>query len=135
MEKLRVAIVDDHDLFRKNFKLLLEELPDTKVVGTFKDGKTFLEKIENIEADIIFMDINMPGMSGIQVTDRALTKFPDLNIIAVSMYSDVEYLLRMVNAGVKGYLAKDTDLKDIGKAINTVLSGGYYFPENILNQI
>lgn len=135
MEKYSVILVDDHKLFREGLKLLLENLDYIKKVDEADNGKEFLKLAEKYQPDIVFMDIEMPEMDGITTTRKALELYPDLNIIALSMYGDENYYTQMINAGAKGFILKSSGIQDVETAINNVISGNNYFSQEILNRL
>jgi DNA-binding NarL/FixJ family response regulator len=103
MEKIRIIIADDHQLFRNGLKILLNSFPEFEVIGEASNGEEFLRLIKTINADIALMDINMPEMDGIDATRKGLKINPSINIIALSMYGEEEYYYKMVDAGAKGF--------------------------------
>ncbi len=133
--QIAVIIVDDHTLFRNGLKILLDNFENIKIVGEASDGKEYLDKIHTIKADIVLMDINMPVMDGIEATKKSLVKFPDLKIIALSMYGDAEYYYKMIDAGVKGFLLKNSDIKEVVDAIEKVNIGENYFSQELLYNV
>ena len=135
MEQYSVILVDDHKLFREGLKLLLENLDYINNVDEAGNGKEFLKLVEKYHPDIVFMDIEMPEMDGIIATQQALKLFPDLNIIALSMYGDENYYSQMINAGAKGFILKNSGIQDVEAAIQTVISGNNYFSQQILNRL
>ena len=100
-------------------------------VRTFADGFAFICDYDG-SADVVFMDIAMPGMNGDEATARALEIRPDLKIITLSMYGDEDYYFRMVSVGAKGFLLKSSDIDEVMTAIATVASGGSYFSQELL---
>jgi DNA-binding NarL/FixJ family response regulator len=130
--KYRVMIVDDHKIFRDGFKLVLNTLDNVQFVGEAATGKEFLELLRTTKADVVFMDINLPVMDGIAATQEALKLQPDLKIIAISSYDGIEYVNKMLYAGVEGYLLKDSEYDEIKDAIESVMTGRNYFSKKIL---
>ena len=124
---LRIALVDDHTLFRNGLRGLLERRKGCRVVGEAGGGEEFLAQLDTLEADVVFMDFSMPGIDGAQTTERALARRPDLKVITLSMYGDETYYSRMVEAGARGFLLKDSDISDVFEALDTVAAGGSYF--------
>ena len=118
----RIILVDDHSLFRNGLRELLERCEGCRVVGEAASGEEFLAMMEGMEADIVFMDFSMPGLDGAQTTERALARRPELRIITLSMFGEESYYSRMVEAGARGFLLKDSDIGDVLEAIGTVLS-------------
>ncbi|MFI3248632.1 MAG: response regulator transcription factor [Rikenellaceae bacterium] len=136
MEKRRVILVDDHILFREGLRGLLEHYAPIDVVAVASDGDEFLEIIEKgIEVDVIFMDISMERVSGDVATQRALAMRPDLKIITLSMYGDEHYYTRMVTAGARGFLLKNSDINEVIEAIESVCEGGDYFSKELLTSL
>jgi DNA-binding NarL/FixJ family response regulator len=135
METIRIIIADDHQLFRNGLKILLDAFPDFDVVGEASNGEEFLKIIRNTRADIALMDINMPEMDGVEATRRCVRICPDIKIIALSMYGEEEYYYKMVDAGAKGFLLKDSDISEVKEAILTVTKGGSYFSQELLYHV
>jgi DNA-binding NarL/FixJ family response regulator len=135
MDKIRIIIADDHQLFRNGLKILLDAFPEFEITGEASNGEEFLKLISNTPADIALMDINMPEMDGIEATRRGLKICPDLDIIALSMYGEEDYYYKMVDAGAKGFLVKDSDISEVKEAILTVKKGGSYFSQELLYHV
>lgn len=135
MEKIRIIIADDHQLFRNGLKILLNAFPEFEVAGEASNGEEFLRLLKNITADIALMDINMPEMDGIEATRKGLKMCPSLSIIALSMYGEDEYYYKMIDAGAKGFLLKDSDISEVKEAILTVKKGGSYFSQELLYNV
>ncbi len=135
MEKIQIVIVDDHQLFRNGLKILLNAFPEFEVIGEASNGLEFLKIIKNTKADIALMDINMPEMDGIEATQKGLEICPEINIIALSMYGEEEYYNKMVDAGAKGFLLKDSDISEVKEAILTIMKGGNYFSQELLYHV
>jgi DNA-binding NarL/FixJ family response regulator len=117
MEENKVIIVDDHKMFRSGLRFLLSNIPNITVIGEASNGKEFLEMAENETIDIALMDINMPEMNGIDATRIAMEKYPDLKVIVLSMHGEEEYYDQMLDAGVKGFLLKNSDADELIAAI------------------
>lgn len=128
----RIALVDDHTLFRNGLRGLLEHCTGYRVVGEAGGGEEFLAMLDTLDADVVFMDFAMPGIDGAQTTERALAKRPEMKIITLSMYGDESYYSRMVEAGARGFLLKDSNIGDVIEAIETVAAGGTYFSPQLL---
>ena len=136
MEKsYKILIVDDHKLFREGLNFVISQMDGFEVVGEASNGKEFLEMIENLNVDIVLMDISMPGLDGIEATAKALEKIPDLKIIALTMFCDEEYYYKMIQAGVSGYILKESGKDELANAINTVIAGENYFSQKLLRNI
>jgi DNA-binding NarL/FixJ family response regulator len=134
-KEIRVILVDDHKLFRDGLKFVLSQIDYLKVVAEASNGKEFLEIIDNEEADLVLMDISMPKIDGIEATTRAIEKYPDLKIIALSMFCNEEYYYKMIQAGVKGFILKESGRDELQKAIETVNDGENYFSQKLLTEV
>jgi DNA-binding NarL/FixJ family response regulator len=132
---MNILLVDDHTLFRNGLKMLLDTLPEYVVTGEASNGKEFLNLIGKNHYDIVFLDIEMPEISGIDAARRAIETDPDLKIITLSMYGDEEYYDQMVDAGAKGFLLKNTNLQEVKTAIDTVMGGGNYFSQELMQNL
>lgn len=135
MEKLNVLIVDDHKLFREGLKLLLKNLQEIGEVWEASDGEVFLNMIKIQHPDVVLMDIEMPRLNGIEATTKALEIYPEMKILALSMFGDEEYFQKMVDAGVCGFLLKNSDFSEVRKAIMNVAQGNNYFTDEILYKL
>jgi DNA-binding NarL/FixJ family response regulator len=135
MTKAKLYLVDDHLIFREGLRNLIEVEGIGKVVGEASNGKEFLENFEEAEPDLVLMDISMPIMNGIEATKLAIEKNPDLKVMALSMNGDEEYYYKMIEAGVKGFLLKDSGIKEIERAIQTIIDGDSYFSNELLRRI
>jgi DNA-binding NarL/FixJ family response regulator len=131
-KKLSILIVEDQHIFRKGLILLLKEIPGIQIYGEASNGAEFLEMIEEQRPDIVFMDIQMPVMNGIDATKNAIALYPDLKIVAISMFGDEEYLVSMLEAGVKGFLLKTVEEYELKKAIDLVSDNKNYFSDELL---
>ena len=131
-----IVLVDDHTLFRDGLKKLLDGRRGCRVVGEFSDGSEFVAALPSLaNVDIVFMDIAMPTMGGEQAARLALQQRPDLNIVSLSMFGEEQYYLRMVEAGTKGFLLKDSDMEEVFAAIESVVSGETYFSKALLDSL
>jgi DNA-binding NarL/FixJ family response regulator len=134
-KKNTVFIVDDHQMFRDGLKFLLAKIENIEIIGEAENGLEFLKKIENLKPDIVLMDISMPELDGVQATKKALQKYPDLKIIALSMFGDEEYYYKMIHAGVKGFVLKESGSNELEVAINLILDNQNFFSEELLRNI
>ena len=134
-EPISVFLVDDHNLFREGLALLLGKLPYVKKVMQASTGEEFLERLTESDPGLVFMDISMPGINGIEASTRALETHPELKIIALSMYADEDYYTRMISAGARGFILKNSDIQEVEDCIRNVISGHNYFSPEILNGI
>lgn len=135
MNKNKLFIVDDHQMFRDGLKFLLAKLDNIEITGEAENGKLFIDALESVQPDIVLMDISMPEMDGVQATKMALEKYPNLKIIALSMFGDEEYYYKMIHAGVKGFVLKESGSHELEEAINSVLNNQNYFSQELLRNI
>ncbi len=135
MESFSVFLVDDHKLFREGLGMLLKPLPFVSEIVESANGEEFLRQIEGHKPGLVFMDINMPVMNGMEATVKALQKYPDLAIVALSMFAEEEYYTRMIEAGARGFMLKNSSIQDVEECIRNVVSGHNYFSPEILDGI
>ncbi len=132
-DSVKIILVDDHEIFRKGLKVVLNKLKYAKVIAEAANGEDFLKLLKDNSPDIILMDIQMPKMNGIDATTAALKINPDLNIIALTMFNENDYIQSMIDAGVKGFLMKNINKETLDKAIQTVVNGGSYYSEELFD--
>ena len=132
---IRIALVDDHSLFRKGLKVLLASRPDFNIVVDVGSGEEFLSALMQMQPDVVFMDYAMPEMNGAETTRRALELFPDLKVITLSMFGDNAYYSDMMSSGAKGFLLKDSEFNEVVEAVETVYGGGTYFSASLLESL
>ena len=136
MEKeIKIALVDDHALFRNGLRTLIDGKHGCRVVAEAGDGTEFLANEEALSADVVFMDIAMPQLSGDKTTVAALKRNPNLKVISLSMYGDEKYYSMMVEAGAKGFLLKDSSINEVYEAIERVIAGEEYFCKEVLEAL
>jgi DNA-binding NarL/FixJ family response regulator len=116
-------------------KLLLTNAGNFNVIAEASNGKEFLKLIEKTIPDIVLMDIDMPEMDGIEATTIALGKIPTLKVICLSMYGEEEYYYKMIEAGVSGFLLKNSDINEVKTAIESVYGGRKYFSQELLYNV
>ncbi|NLW17603.1 MAG: response regulator transcription factor, partial [Firmicutes bacterium] len=119
-----ILIVDDHKLFRKGLRRILELEPDFRIVGEAGNSVEAMSALNEVHPDVILMDINMPGGSGIEATRLIKARYPEVNILVLAIHDDTEYLFEVVRAGASGYLLKDVEPLRLCEAIRTVAGGG-----------
>jgi DNA-binding NarL/FixJ family response regulator len=132
---IHITIVDDHELFRDGLKLVLQHINPGFIINEAANGLEFLGMLASQVPDIVLMDINMPVLNGRDTVTKALEAFPDLKIIAVTMYGEEIYYLQMIEAGVKGIILKKSGKFELEKAIQEVLEGGNFFSQEILKKM
>ncbi|MEJ8560837.1 response regulator transcription factor [Yoonia sp. GPGPB17] len=122
----RVLIVDDHPMVAEGIRSLLESYDDLEIVGTLGNGQEAVDQAVTLAPDVILMDLNMPGLSGLNATEMILEKQPDTRIVILSMHDSPEYISTALSHGARGYILKDVPTEEIHTAIETVMAGGEY---------
>ncbi|NPU83849.1 MAG: response regulator transcription factor [Syntrophaceae bacterium] len=118
---IKVMVVDDHDVVREGLRQILEISDDVKVIGEARNGLECLEQLDRLSPDIIFMDIQMPGISGIETTRLARKKKPGVRVIILTIYQDAEFVTEAIQAGAIGYVLKTVGKDELHKIIRHVM--------------
>lgn len=127
---IRLMVVDDHVIFRNGLIMTLNRIRDVEVVGEAANGKECLVDLTSLNPDLILMDVQMPVMNGIQTTAYLQKFYPHIKVLALSMFGEEDYLHRMMDAGVCGFLLKNIEKEELSIAIQQVYRGNnYYSPE------
>jgi two-component system invasion response regulator UvrY len=132
---IKVFIVDDHEIIREGLKKILKEESDFVVVAEAQDGVQALEKIQHTDCDIMLLDMNMPGRSGIDLLSDLKIIKPQLHILVLSIHPEDKFALRTLKAGASGYLCKDTALDELVIAIRKIHSKGRYLSTTLAEQL
>jgi len=132
---IKIAIIDDHDLFREGIKLVLTQIAEFDVIYDNSNGILFLEFLKHTIPDVVLMDINMPIIDGIETTKNAIKINPNLKVIALTMFSDTTNYTQMISAGVKGFVLKKSNKFELQQAISVVFEGGNYFSQEIIKRL
>lgn len=133
--KIRVLIVDDHQVVREGLTAVLRSKDDIEVVGVAEDGREAVEKAGQLCPDVVLMDISMPGMDGVEATRRIKKENPQIGVVVLTMYAEEEFIFDLVRAGAAGYLLKDADSAQIAKAIRAVSRGESMIHPSIAGKI
>jgi DNA-binding NarL/FixJ family response regulator len=134
--KIRVLLVDDHQIIRDGLSNMLKEAGDIEVCGTAGDTVKALEMIRETTPDVVITDLSMPGKSGIELIRRISEKHPEIYVLVLSMYVTEDYIFNALKAGAKGYLPKqDTTRAELLKAIYSVSRGEEYFSDSVAQVI
>lgn len=124
---IKIAIADDHAIFRDGFKVLLKNQDELELVGEAEDGKELLEVTGRELPDVAIVDIKMPKMDGIEACRTIRKKFPEVKVIALSMFNDDNLVVDMLEAGARGYLLKNTNKQELIQATKAVYEGSTYY--------
>ncbi|MBL0234853.1 MAG: response regulator transcription factor [Chitinophagaceae bacterium] len=134
MGSIRVAIADDHKIFRKGVILSLRPYSNIKFVMEAENGDELIQGLASTEADVVLMDLRMPGKDGIEATKIVSKQFPNMRVLVLSMYEDERFVYHLMENGANGYLLKNAEPQEIRRAIMEVHEKGYYL-NNFVNRI
>jgi two-component system response regulator NreC len=135
MNKLRILIAEDHEMMRAGMKMLVEAQADMEVVGEAGDGRTAIELAQQLQPDILLMDISMPELNGLKAAAKLRRIAPNLKILTVTRHSDDAYLRELLDAGVSGYVLKQSAATELISAIQAVASGKSYLDPKIAGKV
>ena len=134
MGKISLMLVDDHPLFRQGLRRVLEAEPDMEVIIEVAEGDEALRMARQLVPDVVIMDINLPGMNGLQVTRELKSVMPDIAVIMLTAYHDDEQIFHAVRAGAAAYFPKDVTPRRLVEAIHQVVQGNYVIDDEVLDK-
>ena len=129
---IKVMLADDHVLMREGIRQLLEFDGSIEVIGEASDGEECLQKLEKVKPDVLLLDINMPKLNGIEVLEEIKRKKINVKVLILTVHNEVDYLIRVVDIGVDGYILKDSESAELKKAIMTVMDGESYIQPKLI---
>jgi DNA-binding NarL/FixJ family response regulator len=135
MDKLHILIVDDHPLFRKGMRTLLNSMEGVEVVGEGISGEDAIALAEDLQPDVILMDLQMPGINGLTAIREIVKTSPHIRILVVSLFSDDDSVFAAMRAGARGYILKDTEEEEMLRAIHAVGGGEAIFSPAIATRM
>jgi DNA-binding NarL/FixJ family response regulator len=135
METIQLYIADDHQLFRDGLRALLRSIDDIEIVGESSDGATAINQITEIQPDVVLMDIQMPGMNGIEATRKISGTSPHIGIIILTMFNDDDSVFAAMRAGARGYILKGADQQELLRTIRAVYEGEALFGPAIADRL
>ena len=130
-QSIRVLVADDHPVVRKGVQICLAKQEKIKVVGEAVDGDEALRKARELSPDVVLMDISMPGMNGLAVTEVLRKESPGMKVLVLSVHGNKDYIFRVIHAGAHGYVSKEAPPEELVRAITTVHDGEPFFSEEI----
>jgi DNA-binding NarL/FixJ family response regulator len=128
---IRVILADDHPIVRAGIRDALQELPGVEVIAEASDGREALELVKTHSPDIVFMDISMPGLNGLEATERILKAFPKVRVVILSRHENEDYYWRALQVGASGYLLKKAAIAELKAAVQRVAAGEIYLSREI----
>lgn len=134
-ETLRIFIVDDHQMFLDGLQTMLSKNKKFDIVGSAQNGKEALDSIKNTNVDIVITDINMPLMSGTELTIALKKDFPEIKVLILSMYNDREIIHEIVMSEAEGYILKNAGKKELVSALDRIANGGTYYSNEVMEII
>lgn len=132
---IRILIADDHEMFREGIKSLLDSYHGISVVAEASNGEEVISLLKTTEVDVILLDINMPGINGIEAAGILLKQNPRHKILMLSMFNDAKHIQEVIKSGAKGYVLKDCSKKELVDGIQTVFEGGSYFVDEVKEKL
>lgn len=132
---IKILIADDHRMFRESIRNILTTEKVAEVLAEACNGEELLELLDNFQPDIVLMDISMPQMDGIIATKKAIQKQPGLKVLALSGFDDDKYYYSMIEAGVKGFVLKNSGIAELKNAINEVYKNNSWFSSELLQKV
>ncbi len=133
--KIRIFLADDHKILRDGLRYIILSVPDYEIVGEAGDGKEALDEIEILKPDIVILDISMPTITGIEIAHQLKKYMPEVKIIILSKYDNEEYVYKLLEYGINGYVLKDNAGDDLLTAIKDVIHGNIYLSSQITNKL
>lgn len=135
MSKIKVLIVDDHALLREGIRSLLASHDDIEVVGEAANGSEAIEKVREVDPDVILMDIAMPIMDGLEATRRIRKQNPNIKIIILTQYDRKDYVLSSIKSGASGFIPKNVIISELVSAIRTTHSGDAFLHPSVAKMV
>jgi DNA-binding NarL/FixJ family response regulator len=130
-EQIRILIVDDHPIVRRGLAMCLGQQANLKIIGEAGDGREALNKVRDLKPEIVLMDIDMPQMNGLAVTDLLRREMPEIKVLILSMMANTDYVMRIIQCGARGFVIKEASTEELIQAIETVHSGGSHFSPEV----
>jgi DNA-binding NarL/FixJ family response regulator len=135
ISRIKVLLADDHPIVRAGIRAELEKLPDVQLVGEASDGREALELVRAHLPNVVFMDISMRGLNGLEATARITSEFPQVRVMILSMHQNEEYFWQALKAGAAGYLLKKAATAELATALRRVAGGEIYLAREMSNRL
>lgn len=131
----RILLADDHNIFRRGLKKLIEEMEDLDVIGEAGDGLELLDLLRELKPDMVILDISMPNLRGIETTREIKMLYPQMKVLILTMHKNREYLYHAISAGAHGYLLKEDSDMELFSAVQTIRTGGSYITTHLSGEV
>jgi DNA-binding NarL/FixJ family response regulator len=131
----RIVIADDHAIVREGLKRIVGDVADMQVVGEAADGTEVMQRVRELEFDVLVLDLSMPGRSGMELIKLVKAEKPKLRILVLSMHQELQYAVRAIKSGASGYLTKESAPAQLEQAIRKVASGGAFLTAEVAEQL
>jgi DNA-binding NarL/FixJ family response regulator len=131
----RIVIADDHAIVREGLKRIVGDVADMQVVGEAADGTEVMQRVRELEFDVLVLDLSMPGRSGMELIKLVKAEKPKLRILVLSMHQELQYAVRAIKSGASGYLTKESAPAQLEQAIRKVASGGAFVTSEVAEQL
>ena len=131
IKRIRVVLADDHPIVRAGVREALKEVPGVEVVGEASDGREAVSLVKSARPDVVFMDISMPSLNGLEATERIIKAMPEVRVVILSRHDNEEYYWRALRVGASGYLLKNAVISELKGALQRVVGGEVYLSREI----
>jgi two-component system, NarL family, invasion response regulator UvrY len=135
MSAIRLILADDHTIVRRGFRMLLEEEPAFTIVAEADSGESLYQLLSTTSADIVVLDLMMPGMGGMEALNRVSARYPDIKVLVLSAYDDLSHARRALQAGAKGYLTKRSAAETLVLALTEIAAGRPYIEPELAQRL
>jgi DNA-binding NarL/FixJ family response regulator len=132
---IRIVIADDHAIVREGLKRIVSEIADMQVIGEAADGTEVMQRVRELDFDILVQDLSMPGRSGMELIKLVRAEKPKLRILVLSMHQELQYAVRAIKSGASGYLTKESAPAQLEQAIRKIAGGGAYVTPEVAEQL
>lgn len=132
---IRIVLADDHAIVREGLKRIVGEVPDLQVVGEAADGTQVMQRVRELDFDVLVLDLSMPGRSGMELIKLVKAEKPKLRILVLSMHQETQYAVRAIKSGASGYLTKESAPAQLEQAIRKIAGGGAYISAEVAEQL
>jgi DNA-binding NarL/FixJ family response regulator len=132
---IRIVIADDHAIVREGLKRIVAEVADMQVVGEAGDGTQVMQRVRELEFDVLVLDLSMPGRSGMELIKLVKADKPKLRILVLSMHQETQYAVRAIKSGASGYLTKESAPAQLEQALRKIAAGGAYISAEVAEQL